>query len=175
MEKLKKLFSNTAFDGILLIILGVILLINPGGTMDIICFIIGIILLIMAAVRFITYARNKEERSNGSFFLAILLTIVGIILIAKPTLFTNIVPIAFALLIGYGAVVSMMQLYNKKKAGLRAPAISWVLAIVTLVLAVVVLFNPATSLNTFIMFVGAAIILAGISLLSSSGGKSAQK
>ena len=122
-----------------------------------------------------TYARNKEERSNGSFFLAILLTIVGIILIAKPTLFTNIIPIAFALLIGYGAVVSMMQLYNKKKAGLRAPAISWVLAIVTLVLAVVVLFNPATSLNTFIMFVGAAIILAGISLLSSSGGKSAQK
>ncbi len=169
---MKQFLGNAIVGGILVIILGIFLLVNPNGAWDLIFRLIGIILLILAVVQVVNYFKSKgsPNQTKLSIVVAVIMTVFGILLLANPDLFKPLLPIICGIMIGYGAVLALVRNYRKKKQGQKVSGISIVLAIITLVLAVIVCFNPGFVMNFFMQLVGIALIIAGVTMFSASGG-----
>ena len=168
---MKDFLSNAIIGGILLILLGIFLLVNPNGAWEVILRIIGVILIIMGIVQAVTYKKQKGTPEESKLYLvaAVILGALGLILLIWPQLFVRLLPIIFGIAIGYGAVLTFIRNSNKKKMGIHVSPASYVLAILSLVLAVFICINPTFIANIFVQVAGAALIIAGITMFSSAG------
>ncbi len=174
-KHMDKVVGNKIIEGILVILLGLFLLFNPEGSMNIVLMIIGIILLVMAVGGLISYKRNVEERTRSALAIAIVQIIFGLVLVIIPKLLTNFAFIVFALFIGFGAILSLSRAAKSKKAGIPVSKFSVILAILTLILAVIVLFNPGFIANFAVQLVGIALIVEGITIFAAPSGSRASR
>ncbi len=97
--------------------------------------------------------------------VGIVQAVVGIILLARPGFFVGIYTLAWGIIIAYGAVVSLAELMRVRKydVDLFTPAIA--LAILTLILAIVVILHPALIAAYITQLIGISVIVEGLSLL----------
>ncbi len=159
-------------DAILLVILGVILLIKPGTAIDVIFKVVGIMLIAMGAVKIITFfaKKDKEERSVASLIVGILQATVGIFILIKPAVVIAIWYKAAAILIAYGAIMSLIR-GIKQKNNYSGAIATLVLSAITLVLAVIVFIKPVAFASFYSQLVGISFIVEGVTLLLASIGK----
>ena len=167
---MKKIIKNTLIDAILLIVLGIVVLIKPGETLDVIFKIIGAMLLIMGAVRFISFfaKKDKEKRSVLALIVGIVQAVIGLLLIVKPDLFVSAWYMAAAVLIGYGAIVSLIRAVRQIKTKVQGAVATLVLSIATLVLAIVVFINPTVFATFYTQLIGVSFIVEGVTLILAS-------
>ena len=167
---MKKLMKNTLVDAFLLIVLGIVLLIKPSGTLEIIFRIIGVTLLVMGAVRIISFFTRKDEaeRSVPALIVGIAQAVIGLLLIAKPDLLISVWYMVAAALIGYGAIVSLIRAVKQMNAKVPGAVATLVLSIATLVLAIVVFINPAAFAAFYMQLIGISFIVEGAALVLAS-------
>lgn len=172
---MKKLLKNTLVDAILLLILGIVLLVNPGGALDTVFKIVGLMLIVMGAVRIISFfvKKDKKDRSVPALIIGIIQAVIGLILIEKPDLFIAIWYKAAAVLIAYGAIVSLIRAIKQMKEKSSATVATMVLSIVTLIMAIVVFANPVAIAAFYTQLIGISFILEGVTLALASFDKSA--
>ena len=162
---MKSILRNYIIDAILLILLGAFMLIRPFQAMMLVIRLVGVILLIMGAAKLIVFLRYREERSSWSLMVGIVQAVTGIIFLGKPVLFVGIYTLVWGIIIAYGAVVSLVELMRVRTydVALYTPAI--ILAILTLILAVVVILHPAIIAAYITQLIGISVIVEGLSLL----------
>lgn len=167
---MKKIMKNTLVDALLLIVLGIVLLVKPSGTLDIIFRIIGVMLLVMGAVRIIGFftKKDKEKRSVPALIVGIVQAVIGLLLIVKPDTFVSVWYMAAAVLIGYGAIVSLIRAVKQMKAKVPGAVATLVLSIATLVLAIVVFINPAAFAAFYMQLIAISFIVEGAALVLAS-------
>ena len=163
----KTMFKNYIVDAVLLLAIGLFLLIHPSSTLNFLCTVFGVILLLMGVVKVLTYilAKDPQEKSVLSLIVAALQLIFGIWLLVKPEFFIAIFPIVAGLLIGYGAVVGLYETMQFKKLKLSGLTGLLVLSLVTLALAILVILHPTAIANIIIQVIGISMIVEGATLL----------
>ena len=171
---MKKLLKNTVVDAILLLILGIVLLVNPGGTLETLFRIIGVMLIIMGAVRIISFFVKKEKKDHSvpALIIGIIQALIGLILIEKPNLLISVWYKVAAVLIAYGAIVSLIRAVRQMKEKSSAAVATLILSIITLILAIVVFANPIALAAFYTQLIGVSFILDGITLALASLSKS---
>lgn len=159
----ENLKSNSLVSSVAFIILGIMLLIKPGLSFNILCKAVGIVFLIFAAVNIISNIKNSMPYMSGFFILGdIAIGSAGIYFISVPQMVKGIIPIILGIIMIFHAVTDIRAALAFKELGERY---KWIMTvgIITLILSILILFNPFSSGNLIIRLVGAAFIYSGIS------------
>ncbi len=186
-EKVQKHVKSTkrelTFVDIALLVLGVLMIIFPEQSGDIICITIGIILGIWGLVRLITYFASGKVESFGSFALvqgAALLGF-GILFIINPGILKTFLSAALAIIL----IVSGVMKFQYAVDFLRLKAKFWYIsllgAIISITLGAIVFFNPFTATKWLMLFIGISLTvnalwdLVSVAILSRTANNFAKK
>lgn len=157
--------KSSLFRGILTISIGSIFLFVPGLTMRTVMIIIGAMLLLSGLVTMILSNRKKTGAMSG--FLSaqgIVNVLFGIVFIASPSAMVK----AFVFFIGIILLIMGSLQFIGALGALSRSVWAWVfflIALLTLVSGILMLTNPFKSAEAILSFLGAILILNGVSEL----------
>ena len=167
MKKISNALKNYIFDAVLLIALGLVMLIWPQWSLQIIFKWVGIGFIVTGVIKGLLYCTKKEkkERSLPDLLVGIAQLAAGIFVVVKAEFLASHFPIVAAILLAYGAIMMIVRAVKLKDGNQKSFILSLVLGIVTLVLAVVIFVHPIVLANLMVQSAGIAMIVEGISLL----------
>ncbi|MCD7812966.1 MAG: DUF308 domain-containing protein [Lachnospiraceae bacterium] len=170
MELFKKIRVNMTVNAFLTMLVGILFVLNPGGTGSTIALIAGIAILLSGIVDIIRYISDREYGflMSGSLFGGVIKCVLGLFAVTHTgtiiTLLTYILSV-FVIIGGVNCLESSLQL---KKARVSAWGVNMVLSAVILVAGIFMLFFPFDAASTAIMIVGVILIADGLNELLTS-------
>ena len=165
-QKIKDYFRSYIFDGVLLILLGVAMLIWPEGALKTLFYIVGAVVGVMGLIKVIMFFTGKNaERQPSDLVLAFAELAIGIALIVKSDFFIEFFNIVLAIMLAYGAILMFAQaVITKEHKGLFF-VLSLVFAAITLVLAVIIFIDPKGFASFMTQLRGIALIIEGLAMI----------
>ncbi len=146
-------------QGIAAIIIGVLLLTNPGATMSFLVLVLGFYWLISGIFSIISIFIDKSQW-GWKLFMGILGVIAGIIVIQHPLWSTILVPTLTATIIGImGIIMGIIGLIQAFQGG------GWgvvVLGVLSIIFGILILANPIISAVALVIVLGIFGIIGGI-------------
>ncbi len=145
---------------IALIVIGLLFIIFPADSMRIICYVAGAVLLVLGVYKIIVYfASGMRETSLAA---GVALIAVGILLFVKPDIIAEFLTVLFGIVLIVDGVLKVQQAVTLARMKVRS--CWWVLtvAVITLVLGLVIAFDPFSSSKALMVFIGISLIADGI-------------
>lgn len=165
-RRFQSMDKNSVWLSILMIVLGLVLALWPGHVMTTAVTILGVALLAGGAISAISWYRG---RMRGASYLTlaegILLGVAGIFVLAAPKLLISILPVCVGIVILVNGVVNLAQALDQRRAGYPRWTVSLTLAILTVVLGLLVVFNPFSTMEMLVTAIGIVVIYNGASNL----------
>ncbi len=164
-DKVKETSKNTkreiAFVDIALLLLGVLMIIFPEQSADIICIAIGAILGIWGLVRLITYFASGKVESFGSFALVQGAALIGfgVLFIIQPDILTSFLFAVLAIVLIVSGVMKLQYAVDFLRLKAKFWYISLLGAIISITLGAIVFFNPFTAAKWLMLFIGLSLTL----------------
>ena len=159
MERLK---NTSMITDVILLILGIIILLNPWGTMETLVKFAGLILLIAGIIGIITAVMSKKfDMGNISSLVGYIGAIIaGFIFMTRPWLIIGPLHLVFGAIIVIHGIINLIRALNMGKPDMWVPLAMAVIAIVAGVLVftgaltkvliqvigIVLIFNAANSI-----------------------------
>ena len=183
----KKLKWNLILMSVLYLGLGIFLLMRPSTALNVVCYALGGVVLVCAAVQLVRYFAVERGifQSQLTLISGIICLGLGAFLILRSDIVVRILPIVFGLFVIFdslGRIQNALDLrrceYPSWKGFLLLPVLSVVpkgFRIITtpsttlsVVLGVVMILNPFGTMETLVMAIGIILIIEGaINLLSA--------
>jgi uncharacterized membrane protein HdeD (DUF308 family) len=157
---------NAYIRGVLSMALGSLLLFVPGLTMQTVMIVIGIMLLVSGLVTMILSNLKKKGAMSG--FLStqgIVNVLFGIVFISSPSVMVKVFVIFLGIILLIMGFVQLMGAFGM----LSRSFWGWIfllIALLTLGSGIFLLSDPFKSAETILPFLGAILIINGISSLS---------
>lgn len=161
-DSLKKFAKSSLAISIILIVLAFLLIIKPIESLNFIVIIIGIALSVLGILHMISYFSSPNEFKAFSFELVegIIAIAAGILLIIKPSIVNEFLATIVGAWMIIQSIIKLQFSFNLKALQNRNWILVLILSLTTLILGIIILFNPfATAI--------AVTTLAGIMLLIS--------
>lgn len=138
------------------LIIGLVLIIRPGETLQIVSLICGVSVILLGVAAWVLYFVK-----GNSMFMAILGTIslvAGIIVCVKYKSIITIVLLLFGAFLIVSGVVDLVSAVKAKKIGGVGWKLSLIMAAAMIILGIVVTVNPFTSMEMITRFLGVGLI-----------------
>ena len=149
-------------SAVLCIALGVVLIVCPGETIDIVCKVLAAGLIILGGVELFSYITNR----NGYMFtgiLGLIVLIIGVWIFLKPSSIVSLVPIVIGVILAVHGVQDVKMALESKNGGYDRWWIMLIIAIISIAFGVLCIVNAFGMVKLAMQFVGAALIYDGIS------------
>ena len=161
---MEKKNNSSLLSATVMIIVGIILAVFSGEALITILRVVGIGLLVVGAIGVISYftSNNNEEKSFCKMLISAVEAIGGLLVLAAPKLFLNIYPIAMGILITLDGFGNLFQAFSLKKTGLDSWKTMLILAIISIVLGIVIICNPFSTISVLTTIIGVILIYDGI-------------
>lgn len=158
MEFFKK---HHIIAGLVLIIFGIVLLVRPGRTLDIVCDLIGAAIMIAGIVGVIEglIGKRGDPMAAANFVGNVFAILAGILLIAFSGAIVAVFPFIFGMLL---IVYSAAEIFMALKAPGGAQIGRMLMAVLELILAILILANPFSTTILLVQVLGVSIIFSGI-------------
>lgn len=143
-------------SSILFFILGILLLIIPGGIVTTIIRVFGIIILILGILSIVNVAKNKSY--NGEMVYGILIGVLGLVFISNPEVIASIIPFVFGVWIVVKTAFKLQFVVALKRSSSPEYIKSLVVNIIALILGLVLIFNPFKGAEALIRIIGGFMI-----------------
>lgn len=165
MKLLKKLKTNVVISAALCILLGIVLVVWPGLSMQIVCTAIGAVLLIGGGVRLAAYftAKDGSVYSQMNLITGIILAVVGIWILLQPDKVLAIIPIIVGIVIALHGVNNLQQAVTLCKEQYDKWWVALILGLLTVGFGVLLIFKPFAALDTAVRLIGVFLIYDGVS------------
>ncbi len=162
---LRGLKVNYSISALLCVILGLVLLIFPGTTTQIVCMLLGIVLFAYGAIQIVLNLFNKERTivSQGMLVLGIVFAVIGGWIMLKPELIIMAVPVIVGVLIVIHGLHNATQAFGLKSSGYEKWWVAFLLGALTVVLGGILIYNPFKVVNTVVRLIGIFLIYDGLS------------
>ncbi|MDE6184328.1 MAG: DUF308 domain-containing protein, partial [Lachnospiraceae bacterium] len=97
----KSLKANDTISALMCVLLGLVLIIWPGATSQIICMLLGGVLLAYGILQIVLYLFNRERTIllQGMMLLGIVFAVIGLWILLKPEMIIMAVPVIVGVLI----------------------------------------------------------------------------
>lgn len=129
--------SFSLISAILFLILGIILISNPGGVIKFITYIIGAILVLLGLAKLFLYYKNKDNETvpnnYNNLTLAILLIVIGIIIMFCSSAIEFVIRLIMGGWLLYNGIVKLILAFKLKEINLNTWYIPLISSIVMLV------------------------------------------
>lgn len=157
---------NSLLWGVLALVVGIIIALNPADAITLTIRLIGLLVLAIGIVQLISFIEMKR-RANLSWaaipFGGVVGFLFGLLLLINPELFQGFVMYliaAFIILLGIWQISSIIKV---RKAGAKAGVSYFIFPVLLTLAGVVIIWNPFTVSNIVGIFAGVWIALFGLS------------
>lgn len=155
--KLKNLSLITIAAGL---ITGILLLFQPGETVQFVSMLCGITVITLGVGAWISYF--TKVKSTILAILGSLAIIAGIVLCVKYKSIISVVLFLFGIFVLISGIVDLVSAIDAKKNNLKSWLVSLIMAGVTIILGLLVVVNPFGSMLVLTKLLGAALIIYAV-------------
>lgn len=161
----KGIKANYTASAILCVVLGLVLLIWPGTTTQLICKLLGAVLFAYGAVQVVLYLFNRDRTmlSQGMLVLGIIFAVIGSFILLKPETIIMAVPVIVGVLIVLHGLHNVAQAIGLKKENYDNWWVAFLMGVLTVALGGVLIYNPFTVVDTIVRMIGLFLIYDGLS------------
>ena len=167
---MKYIKTSYTASSLIYILLGLALLIWPELSLKVVCYLFGAVILIKGISSVITFFRT-EDRFFFSYFTLIFglsATALGAFLLFSHQVVVSILPLLVGILILFDGVVRTQSAFELRAVGHRSWWSFLLLALISVILGFVMIFNPFASVQVLVMAIGVFLLLEGIVNLASA-------
>ena len=170
MEFIKKAKWGYIILSVIYIILGVILLIYPSQTIDVVCRIIGVTALICGACIIIkSFFRGAASLMPAAgLVFGIFSLVCGIILIANPSFVKSIFPVIIGIAMIADSASKLVTSFEIKKATEDGWLGVLVLSVIGLVFGFIIVFDAGATADFVVRIIGVSLIIEAIENLCAT-------
>lgn len=167
MKEVKEFRKSYILVSALYVVLGIVLLIWPSTSVRMICYGLGIAMLVLG----ITYGVIYFTKDNLNSFLQMDLVIgiiclaFGIFILLNPAFLASVLPFAMGIIFLLGAVVKLQSAFNMKRLNFSKWYLVLICALLIVALGIVLLCNPFENERFMILYIGSCLILDGMTNL----------
>ena len=157
MEKLlKKAGWSSVIVSIIYIILGIILIVNPAKTLDIVAIIVGIVFLAIGTIKIINYfaLKGNYDFYNYELIHGLVAFTIGIIILAYASQVSRIFVILIGIWITYSGLMNLTLSMKLSAAKMSIWVIVFVLSVIMMVGGIYIIVAP----EAMVTLIGALII-----------------
>ena len=170
--RFERFSKNNVLLSILMIILGLLLIIWPGKTLEVAAKILGIALLVGGVISCFSWYRDRHVYGGDYTTLAIgiLCLVAGLVVFIAPHGVITLLPKIIGVGIAVNGVLNLAQAMEMRKMG----SANWmgpvIMAALTVVAGLFLVFFSFSAMKAAVMVIGGVIIYNGVSnLLIESG------
>lgn len=163
---MKTFFKSSICASIILMILGLLLIFQSEVTITTISYIIGAALIalgVLALIRFIKSAKNITEMNfNLDIIYGLVTVILGIVIITNPKAIASILPIVLGIAIVINSASKLQYAFILKNDNNDMWKTTMIIAIVSAICGVILLFNPFAGAVLIMKIVGIFIVVYSV-------------
>ena len=161
MSAIKKFFTKLKWEklvtAIVAIVLGIVFVADPNGSGDAVCKVAGVAMIVLAAAMLIRYFTSAQLFPENLIFSAVLL-LLGIFFIAKSGVVMTVLGLFFGIFLVIDGASKVRDGIDAAKAKMQGWWIWFILALLTIVLGVLVMFGESV-----MTLLGVSLIVDGVS------------
>lgn len=161
----RNLKSWSVLSAITMIAIGLVLMIFPGVSLNVVCTVMGIAFIAWGAIRILSYFMlSIEEFMYRSDMIAGLLFILGgILMLARQNIVLDIIPILLGLVIVISGITKLQNAVIAKRIGYGGATLYMILALISIVFGFVIMFFLSGTLaaKTLFVLIGAGLVYSG--------------
>lgn len=161
MSEIKKFFTKLKWEklvtAIVAIVLGIVFVADPNGSGDAVCKVTGVAMIVLAAAMLIRYITSAQLFPENLIFSAVLL-LLGIFFIAKSGVVMTVLGLFFGIFLVIDGASKIRDGIDAAKAKIQGCWIWFLLALLTIVLGVLVMFGESV-----MTLLGVSLIVDGVS------------
>lgn len=161
MSEIKKFFTKLKWEklvtAIVAIVLGIVFVADPNGSGDAVCKVAGVAMIVLAAAMLIRYFTAAQLFPENLIFSAVLL-LLGIFFIAKSGVVMTVLGLFFGIFLVIDGASKVRDGIDAAKAKIQGWWIWFLLALLTIVLGVLVMFGESV-----MTLLGVSLIVDGVS------------
>ena len=157
--------------GVVALILGVFMLINPAITYEMMTLLLGLALLIFGVIEMIVgiFSRNIFVSRAAVIIGAVLNIVLGILLAANPGIAALTLPLILGMWMLYQSFMTISYAGDLKNFKVKGYGLTLFCGIVLLVLAMLILLRPMTlGVVTVAVYIAISFIIYGLSEIVSA-------
>lgn len=145
------------------LVLGAALLVNPLLSLEIVCYAIGIALIVAGIVGCYNGARRRYAGGPGSVltFIGIVLIIGGMFVIMARGLIIASLPMILGVILFFDAIYKISSSFGLRRDGVGSWPVLTIASIAMIVLAGVMFFHPFAAAAVMMRFLGAVLVIEG--------------
>lgn len=157
LVKIKNLSIITIITSL---VIGLVLIIKPGETLQVVSLICGVSLILLGAAAWINYFVK-----DNAMFMAVLGTIsliAGIIVCVKYKSIITIMLLLFGAFLIVSGVIDLLSAVKAKKIGGAGWKVSIAMSAVMIIAGIIVTVNPFTSMEMITRFLGVGLLFYAV-------------
>lgn len=163
MNKVKKFFTKLKWENIiaaiLAIVVGVLFIILPKDSADVLYLIAGILLICAGAFTLVAYIFSGFFLGAHLLIVGIMLILLGTFCLTNPENIMKVLTVLFGLYIVIDGATSIVDSVYCAKAKIKGWGLLLVLAILSIGLGTAVMFS---TFDTIMIFAGCSLIIDGV-------------
>lgn len=165
MDLIKQSKSTLISVSVIYLVLGIIMVISPVLVSNFICYIIGVLLIVVGGSGIFTYIRAGESGGYAKITLlvSVLFTALGIYILISPEGFVSIIPLVVGVMMVIESFDKISNALNTKSNGYEGWYKLLIASVIIFVLGLVLIFNPFETVTVFIRVIGVFLIIDAIS------------
>ena len=149
----------TLFSGVVTLILGIIVAFKPGGSLNVVAVLLGVLALISGIFQLVRVFDRAEPHRVWLGISGFVFVVVGVVLIRHLHLTVALI----GLLVGITWIVQGVAALIAAFSGAREGAVWWgVFGAISLIAGIVVTANPSTSITVLAALLGIWFIVMGV-------------
>lgn len=147
-----------------IIILGLVMVLFPGASKEIICRVAGIALCVLGVIRAVTYFSADKTEALGSFALVegAAMAGFGFYFLIKPEYLAAFLTVALAIVLIVGGVMKLQYAVDFMRMSVSMWWVELIGAALTVALGIVALLNPFAASDALMVFIGISFLVDGI-------------
>lgn len=160
---IKTSYKMSMIYSIVFILIGLLLFLDPAGFVELISYMIGMLLLIIGVNNVLNYSKNRDLAVNKTLLVVgVILFIIGIFLIVKPTFIGKIVPSIIGVCLIIKAIEKLMYLSYINDKNSEQYMISLISGIIIMIAGIFLLFNPLSGTLIVTQIIGVIIVIYSV-------------
>ncbi|MBC8535565.1 HdeD family acid-resistance protein [Feifania hominis] len=160
-DSLKK---SCYLQGVITVLLGLVLIIFPSGSVKFVCIALGVGLVVSGAVDIIGYFSNADRTFfQSALFTGILYLGLGIWMLVNPGFFLSLFQIVLGVFIVIHGAADCQQAFSLKRVGYDSWQPALVIGVLTIGLGAFIVLNPFGATVAMTVFFGVVLLFDGVS------------
>ena len=165
--RFEKFSRNNMLLSVVMAVLGLALILWPGKTLELTAKIVGIALLVGAAITGFSWFKDRKKPGADytSLAIAILCLILGLIVLIAPKGVISLMPKLIGAVVALNGILNLAQALEMRQQSGGNWVSSVVMAVLTIVAGLFLIFFAFSAMKAAVMVIGGVLLYNGVSNL----------